>query len=167
MRIVSCKTNHLSNPTGYNIKPPVLSWKVKDAEGASVQYIRIQIAEDREFAGILYDSGKLTDVNEVAFQPKLSLKPRTRYFWKVELESSLGEYAVSEIQYFETAKMDEPWEAEWIGCPGLETENPVFEKYFSVQEAMEASSRKGKMECVRANVCFGLYSHYEDMSDFT
>ena len=138
MKITGCRVNHLINPIGYAMDRPVLSWKVRGAEGKRAVRTHVWIGQDPEFKTICFDSGDLKEVNALAFETDLKCEPYRRYYWKVEVESDAGEKAVSETQYFEMAKMDRSWEAEWIGCPELETENPVFEKRFTTDEKTDA-----------------------------
>lgn len=42
-------------------------------------------------------------------------KPYTRYFWTVTVWDETGDSAVSDVCWFETAKMEDPWQARWIG----------------------------------------------------
>ncbi|MDE7187249.1 MAG: hypothetical protein K2O13_07060 [Lachnospiraceae bacterium] len=49
MRITGLKTNHLTNPLGYEIKKPRVSFQVTDTEAKKPEAIRIVAALDEDF----------------------------------------------------------------------------------------------------------------------
>ena len=77
---------------------------------------------------ILYDSGWEKEADSLAFPVKSDLKPRTRYYWTVAVESDAGEQETSDVQWFETAKREEDWGGKWITCDSTEKRHPYFEK---------------------------------------
>ena len=117
MKIRSLRTNHLTNPLGYAIDRPVLTWTAESATGKKQQSARIQISLNDAFDPCLYDSGLRGDVSSLGFSPEIDLSPRTRYFWRVEVVADDGDRAVSETAWFETGKRGEDWRAEWIQSP--------------------------------------------------
>lgn len=60
------------------------------------------------------------------------MQPRTRYYYKIEVDGESGESAESEPAWFETGKMGEPWEASFIGTDAEDTYHPIFFKDFEV-----------------------------------
>lgn len=106
MKIYHTQVNHLNNPIGFRMNRTVFSWKVKEAEGKKQSYARIRVASDAKMEQILFDSGKDADASSLGYEVKLALAPRTRYYWTVEAGSDTEETAVSEVQFFETAKMN-------------------------------------------------------------
>lgn len=137
MQIYDTKVNHLTNPLGFRMDRTVFSWKVKEAKGTRQSAARIRIASDAEMEGILYDSGWDKEADSLAFPVKMELKPRTRYYWTVAVESDAGEQAVSDVQWFETAKREEDWCGKWITCDSLEKRHPYFEKEICPAEGKE------------------------------
>ena len=125
MKIREMKVNHLTNPMGFELHKPVFSWKVDDAAGKKQQAAKIRIFSDpsckRELAI------KEGNLNSLCEEVDLSLQPYTRYFWTVSVKDETGDLAVSEVSYFETAKMDDSWQAKWIGCKDS-GRLPVFSK---------------------------------------
>lgn len=91
MQIYGTKVNHLTNPLGFRMDRTVFSWKVKDAKGTRQNAARIRIASDTAMQEILYDSGWEKEADSLAFPVKSDLKPRTRYYWTVAVESDAGE----------------------------------------------------------------------------
>ena len=140
MKITQCKVNHLENPLGYRIGKPVFSWAVEGARGRKQSAARLRVWQGAERTGCLYDSG-WADLNSLAAQAELPLKPRARYFWTVAVRSDAGEEAESALNWFETGKMDEPWQGKWITCGKDEPRLPVFRRRFSLCGKEIASAR--------------------------
>ena len=130
MKIYGTKTNHLTNPMGYQMDGVSFSWKVADASGKKQTWARIRAAADEAMEQILFDSGKDELADSLAYHVNSELKPRTRYFWTVTVHTDADEEAVSDVQWFETGKRDEPWTGQWIGVPEDydAARHPVFEK---------------------------------------
>ena len=111
---------------------------------------RVQVAADEQFHKILFDSGQRADIDSLAYRPALALQPCTRYFWRVTVWAENDEHAESEIAWFETARMDLPWQAQWI-TPDWEDNklHPLLRKDFKLP---------GKVASARAYVSgLGLY----------
>ena len=142
MQIYDTKVNHLTNPLGFRMERTVFSWKVKEAKGTRQSAARIRIASDAEMEGILYDSGWDKEADSLAFPVKIELKPRTRYYWTVAVESDAGEQAVSDVQWFETAKREENWVGKWITCDSTEKRHPYFEKEIGPAEGKEVAKAR-------------------------
>lgn len=140
MRITHMKCNHLTNPLGFNLGTPCLSW-VTDAPEAKEQLAcQVQVAADENFAKILFDSGRSKDIKSTGYPLEMELEPRTRYYWRVKVWTDSGD-VISPVAWFETAKMHEPWKAKWI-TPGWEDRkvHPMIRKVFSL-DADIASAR--------------------------
>ena len=150
MGITRMKCNRISNPLGFYLGQPRLSW-VTEAPGAKLQTAaRVQVAADKDFGQILYDSGRRDDIDSLGFRLPLELKPRTRYYWRVTVWTNRKEEIKSPTAWFETSKMGEPWTAEWI-TPDWEDKSihPLLRKSFSLD---------GEVASARAYVCgLGLY----------
>lgn len=152
MRIYDTKINHLENPLGFRLTHTVFSWKVAEAEGKKQTWARIRVAMDKAFSQIVYDSGCDGAANALAYPMELSLKPRSRYFWKVAVCTDAGEEAESDVQWFETAKQGEAWEGKWITCDNTEKRHPFFEREILPEKTVKKA---------RLYVCgLGLYEAY-------
>lgn len=136
MKITHLKTNHLVNPLGYLMDAPVFTFQVEDAVGKRQTAARIRVSETPDMTAPLYDTGFSSKVSSLAHQAEIPLKPRTRYYWQAAVQTDAGEEAESAIQWFETAKMDEAWQAKWISCDSLEARHPVFEKALAAQSGL-------------------------------
>lgn len=152
MKIYDMKVNHLNNPLGFRMERTVFSWKIKGAVGKRQKEARVLVASDARMREILFDSGFETGANSLCFEADVDLKPHTRYYWTVVVRSDAGEEAAGDIQWFETGKQDEPWQAKWITCDNKEKRHPYFEKeIFPEKEVANA----------RLYVCgLGLYEAY-------
>ena len=154
MKITHLKTNHIVNPLGFAIENPSFTWIVEDTSDTVQTAAQVSISQESNFNQIIFDSGKVAGdgIDSLAYRPPISLKPRTRYFWKVRVWGET-ESAESESTWFETAKMDEDWEAAWI-TPDWDDNHihPILYQHFNLPSRAVAA---------RAYVCgLGLY-HFE------
>ena len=124
MKITHCRVNHLSDPLGYCMETPVFSWQVEDAKGRRQTTARLVVRCGETTAA---DTG-WADPDSLCTPVDMPLAPRTRYTWTVSVRTDAGEQATSDEHWFETAKQDEPWQAEWIGCDESDARHPVFSK---------------------------------------
>lgn len=135
MRILNLKTNRLKNPLGFAINnKPKLSWIV-EAETAKYQVAaQVEVSTDIEFRNLIYNSGKRENIDSISYLLDIELKPRTRYYWRVRVWGDDGSEAVSEPAWFETSKMNEPWQAKWI-TPDFEPPfHPVVFSDFHIEK---------------------------------
>ena len=51
-KIYAAKTNHITNPLGFYLKPLVFSWKVKGGRGQEQKHARIVISKNKTFTDI-------------------------------------------------------------------------------------------------------------------
>lgn len=152
MKIYDMKVNHLANPLGFRMERTIFSWKVKEAAGKCQRSARIQVAADSQMKELLFDSGFDAMASSLGYSAKVELKPRTRYYWTVTVLSDADEEATGEVQWFETGKREEPWQARWITCDNTEQRHPYFEKQVVP---------KGAVKEARLYVCgLGLYEAY-------
>lgn len=125
MRITRMQVNHIANPLGFDLgQKPTFMWVVEDAEGKSAESSRVTV---RCAGETVVDTG-WADLDAKACALDVPLKPRTRYEWCVSVRTDAGEEATSDLAWFETAKMGEPWEASWITCDYSEPRHPVFSR---------------------------------------
>lgn len=136
MQIKSCKVNHLVNPLGYAMEKCVFSWTVEESTGAFQTAARIVV---KQGSSVVADTG-WSELDSLATPVSLDLSPRTRYTWTVSVRTDAGEEMTSDVNWFETAKMEEPWSAQWISCDMQEPRHPVFSK--KVQPAKTVSSAR-------------------------
>lgn len=151
MKIVSLMANRMVNPLGFDFSRLRLSYKVTDTQAKTQLWARILVATDSELKTVVYDSGESSEIDSLSFCPAFTLLPRTRYYWQVEVAGDNGERAKSEIAWFETAKLDEPFAGQWISADWDMDEAMNLKKRFTAQDVASA----------RAYVCgLGLYELY-------
>ncbi len=130
MKVEHLKVNHLTNPLGFDLADPTVSYVVTQASGKRQAAARVQVSLKEDFSEILYDSGESDSIVSTGFELPITLAPMTRYYWRVKVTDETGDSAVSDVQWFETAKTvtgnDCIWQAKWI--------TPAAEK--SVQAAV-------------------------------
>lgn len=137
MKVLRCKINHVTNPLGFALSPLRASWTVEDTAAVRQSWARIKVALDESMEKLVFDSGEDAAASSLAYPLPLELSPRTRYYWTVQVMGDTGETAVSDVNWFETAKLDEPWQAHWITLPEDFTENPIFTKEFEVPAGVQ------------------------------
>lgn len=133
MLIRKLRTNHIEKPIGYALEPLTLSW-IPESTGKKQVSARVKIALDQDFKTIVYDSGD-GQLDSIAYYPDIELEPRTRYYWNVEVIADNGDQGYEE-SYFETGKMDEEWQGNWIKPPFEEM--PLIIKTINVEHIESA-----------------------------
>lgn len=138
MRIEHLRVNHLENPIGYDFSYLTLSWKVVETTAKFSDEVRVLISETEDMSDPVYDSGIINNFKQCRLDVRMNLKPRTRYFWQVfvgvhKAGVQSEETAESETAWFETAKMEELWGADWISVPEDKTRMPVLYRDFQVE----------------------------------
>lgn len=151
MKISYLKTNHIADPLGFHLEKPTFSWIVEETSDTVQTAAQVLVSQDSDFEHIIFDSGKVNGlgIDSVAYRPPVSFEPRTRYFWKVRVWGET-ESAESDPAWFETAKMGEAWQAEWI-TPDFEDNrtHPILYRFFDLPSRAVAA---------RLYVCgLGLY----------
>ena len=133
MRIINCKINHLTNPLGYDLENPTISWVVAEAKGVRTQWARAVVALDEAFTQIACDTGEVAGASGTALPLPIQLQPMTRYYWKVRVTDDAGDSAESSVQWFETAR-DGAWRAKWITPDADKSVQAAVMKSFAVEK---------------------------------
>ncbi len=134
MIITRAKLNGIVNPLGFNFEKLIASWNVEQAASTTLKNGVLEVASDIAFTDILYrkESDRLDQTGEVI---DIELQPRTRYYWRVTITGDKDEVATSEVQWFETGKMDESWTGKWIAAASNDF-HPIFSKTISLKEKL-------------------------------
>ena len=116
MIIKRLKTDHVTNPFGFTLASPAFpgSPKTPPEKRARRRLPGWKWQPMGSSTRVLYDSGRRADIDSLAFPLPLELTPCTRYHWRVTVWADNGETTQSETAWFETAKMSQPWQAQWI-----------------------------------------------------
>ncbi|HEM6341936.1 TPA: family 78 glycoside hydrolase catalytic domain [Streptococcus suis] len=132
MQIDQLKVNGVSTPLGYHFDYLTFSWRFQSSEFHEDLKYKIDISKDDCFEEIVFSGVTDSYYNTYTVTSEF-LEPRTRYFWRVSVDE------VSAISYFETGKMNEPWEADWISYQEPTFESVSFKKSFSVKKEIRAA----------------------------
>ncbi len=133
MELYDLKINGRVNPVGTSFSRLVCSWKVRNQKGKRQKYVKIEVSREPEFSSTLYQKeGK--ELSSIACSLELELLPRTRYYWRVFVETDEAEKAVSKTAYFETGKMQEEWCGKWISTSEEDFFHPQLYKEFSLKK---------------------------------
>lgn len=157
MKITRMKMNGIENPMGYSYDVLNVSWNVEDARGKNAEWVKVEAALDEKFGNILFEAeGK--DLPCSGTKLDMALMPRTRYFVRVGVKDECGDYAEG-ITWFETGKMGEVWEADWIGTKTEDKFHPIFRRNF--QLGLKKVNKGKKPVNARLYLCgLGLYEAY-------
>lgn len=129
MRIQNVRINGIENPVGFEFRRLNCSWEVLETSSKKQISASIEVSGSETFEEILYKKeGK--DLKQSGEPLELELRPRTTYYYRVAVAGDAGDCAVSEIQRFETGKMEEPWQAKWISPRVEDRFHPVLFRKF-------------------------------------
>ena len=118
--VETLRCEHLTNPLGIDTPNPRFTWRINDqTPNTKQEAYEILVGETPHWQDnpneIIWRSGKVYSRNALAVYTGEKLKPRTRYYWSVTIWDNQGNKTTnSHPVFFETAKMDEPWLADWI-----------------------------------------------------
>ena len=142
-QITDLTCNHMKNPIGMD-DVPYFSYKLVD-NGSDEKLTAYQIIVD-DGTMIMWNSGRVPKDKQLLIKyDGKSLKPQTRYFWRVLAWNNHGECSESQQAYFETGLMQPfQWEAKWITADpqgimvgnktGSHTTAPYMRREFSVSK---------------------------------
>ena len=136
MRIFEMKANRVTEPIGFALTPLRLTWKADETEGKKQAAAQVVIGTCPCLTSPEYDSGKREDIDSLSFVPEITLKPRTRYYWKVTVWADNGDVAEGR-SFFETGKMDEGWTGKWITSDACE--NMYIMKDVSIKKPVKSA----------------------------
>lgn len=151
MKLFNLRVNYINNPLGYDFSFLTFSWQAESKFSCFSSAVRLTIWTDSDKIPC-YDTGVMKNFRENRYYVKLSLNPRTRYYWKVWIEGNGGDEEVSETAWFETGKLTEEWKGRWISAANDSEQMPVIYKEFTCAK---------KLKRARLYLCgVGLYEAY-------
>ncbi len=137
MSITHLKLNGVSCPLGYDLNPLLLSWQVEGSTAATQTNACVKVWQGAPVGTPLWEtSGNLAWEGTKLDLP--SLLPRTRYTVQVEVTDDSGSIHTGET-WFETGKLDEPWQAKWIGIDQEGDWAPILTGSFAVKGDVTAA----------------------------
>ena len=144
--LTALKTDYLVNPIGLDHTEPRFTWQLSDATiGAKQTAYRIFVDTDSSLLlnekATVWDTGWIkSDANLISFSGK-SLKPFTKYFWRVEIKNEKKK-TLSNSASFEMGMMNMGnWQGSWIS----DNENikikpaPYFRNTFSTNKKIKSA----------------------------
>ena len=137
MKISKIKISGMKNPVGFALDGLRCAWTVTDTEAKQAADVKIDVAADIDFQNILYTK-EGANLNAACEPLEMPLKPRTRYHVRVQVTGDNKETAQG-TACFETGKIDEPWQGQWIKPQPEDKFHPVFEKAFAAKENLTAA----------------------------
>lgn len=149
MNIKKMKTNHLINPLGFKFDNINLSFIVTDTDAKKQEAALIEVSLNERFENVIYCSGKSNKIDGLGFKLPINLEPCMRYYWRVTVWVDNGDVCTSDIAWFETGKINNKWNGQWI-TPDMDNNiQPVLFKEFDLGKEVESA---------RAYICgLGLY----------
>ena len=135
MQITQIKINGIREPLGFRLDKPRVSFKVTDTPSRRAADCRIEIVKaDAPETVLACREG--TDLNFTGESFAIALEPRTAYRVRISVIGDAGDDAQAET-CFETGKMNEPWQAEWIAAAKGDGCHPVFRKSLNVRPGLK------------------------------
>ena len=130
MKITELRVNGIREPLGFSLPHLSISWKTVETASKQPVRERLTVAADPDFREVLVqkDQERLRSIGEAV---ELRLSPRTRYYVRAEVWGDDGDHAAGDT-WFETGKMDEPWQAKWIGPNEEDAFHPLFFRAFNL-----------------------------------
>ena len=123
MKISHLKVNGVDTPLGYRFDYLTFSWKL-EGQLDKTEECRVEISKEEDFKELLWRGSTKSSFNTISLQSEL-LEAKTKYYWRVTYGNCVA------ISTFETAKMDEPWKADWISYKEETRDCVTFSKNIS------------------------------------
>lgn len=136
MKIVDVKINGIRNPIGFSYPKIKCSWKVAQTTGKYQVRSKIVVSTKEDFSEIIW-SKEDHDLDWIGETIDITPKPRTRYYFYVEVTDDENNTAKSDVCFFETGKMTEKWKAKFIGTDEEPSFHPCFVKEFSLTKVKD------------------------------
>lgn len=135
MKIRQLRINGIENPVGFSLSPVICSWKVEETDSKYQEYAKIEVSKKEDFSEILWqkEGGELCQSHTLI---DIELSPRTAYYYRILVRGDKKDMA-SACGYFETGKMGEEWQADWISTPKEEAIHPLFRKNFTIKKSVK------------------------------
>jgi alpha-L-rhamnosidase len=131
MDILNIQINHLHEPIGFQLQTIHVSFEIK---AKKIEEINKQVIIKNGEEIVFCTNYEKYDSN--TFDCLFSMNPRTRYEVQVNIQRMNGEI-ISKSTFFETGKMQEEFQANWIANPDKSIQNTLFRKKINVTKPIE------------------------------
>jgi alpha-L-rhamnosidase len=125
---------------GFGMDFATVSWITEETISKKQLAAQLIVAKDAKMKEVIYDSGRSKALSNLAVRLPISLLPYTRYHWTVRVWGDGGDEAVSEVNWFETGKREESWNAKWI-TPAWKDKSihPYLRRTFSINGGIKSA----------------------------
>lgn len=121
------------------MKHATVSWVTESDTSKEQVRAQVTVALDREMQQVIYTSSPDASLSSTGVKLPITLKPRTRYYWTVQVWGDAGDTAISKVNFFETGKREEELLGEWITTPWSDAnQSPYIRKTFDVKDIKKA-----------------------------
>ncbi|HTE02382.1 MAG TPA: family 78 glycoside hydrolase catalytic domain [Mucilaginibacter sp.] len=136
-----------TDPIGMDVAHPRFSWKLTaDKRNTMQTAYRINVSENANFSGHVWDSGKVTSDSSVFITYKgKPLQSGKKYYWRVKIWDNGGKASPwSAPAYWQTALFNvADWQAKWI-TPGYKEDSitrpsPLMRKQFASHKKIKSA----------------------------
>ena len=141
---------------------PTISWSAESDRGADRQ-VEFRLTCKKRGGGTVYDSGPVASA-EQSCVPLFTPEPYTEYVCRAEIRDTCGETASAE-KAFETGKLGDPWQAEWI-CAGKELDDDAVAPVYVFAKRVRLKGRPARARLyVSALGCYGIALNGQQVGD--
>lgn len=142
---VALLCEYQTQPFGLDVQTPRFFWQIESSKRGTFQRAyQLIVASSEALAlegkGDVWDSGWVENDSNVQIEyAGKALEPYTRYFWRVRIKDE-KKYRTqwSQPTWFETGKMEAPWQAQWIAHDGKDaTRSSILKKTFTLDKAVQ------------------------------
>ncbi|GAE05446.1 alpha-L-rhamnosidase N-terminal domain-containing protein [Paenibacillus sp. JCM 10914] len=146
VKVTDLRCEYKSNPVGIGERHPRISWKLQSDERAvSQSAYEIEVAEDDQFASLIWSSGTVTSSQSVHVElNEVEAQSCKRYYYRVRVISQAGQESDwSDTAFWEMGIMaGETWVGEWITTPSslipeASTQPPLLRRGFQIDSAIK------------------------------
>ena len=135
MTITTLQINHQTAPIGFDLSNLRVDFSV---DAASFDHPTKALAVwTNDQAHPFYQVGPVTFDNNYFDLSDLALTPRTRYHVAVTVVN--GNEETSATTFFETGKMDEAFQANWIANDNKDLQNTLFKREFNLGQEVSTT----------------------------
>lgn len=129
MKISKILINHLVEPVGFQLEDLRIEFIVEADHFAEITK-KLKIWTTDHNRPVYQSQQQVFDNNY--FEVDLELMPRTRYYVEIAIQDAAYNVFTKE-SFFETGKMNEPFQADWIAHPDKAIQNTLFKKEITVK----------------------------------
>ena len=136
VQLLNPRCEYQQEALGIDNPSPRFSWEYGAAPFTQRSY-RLEVAADRNFRHVIWDSGEVLSQRQMAVYAGTALESFKIYWWRVSTRTDGGRRLRSETRKFETAFMPgENWQGQWIsdGHDKDYAPAPMLRKQFRIEK---------------------------------